>query len=195
VGVLVLFLSLFGAPLVGGVKLQRDIIENRNVSSAVVLAATFIATGLIFSGAVAGEAQGAQAWIGLLVFQLLGQVVLAIMAHVFEFITPFDLHKEIKDKQNLAAAMGYAGAMIAIGILLRSAVTGEFVSWQRDLLSFAVYCIPLLLLWPVRALVVNGVLLNFKDLNNEIAVDRNVGVGVIEASAYIGFALLIVAAT
>lgn len=194
-GVAVLFLSLFSAPLVGGIKLQRDIIENHNVSAAVVLLATFVATGLIFNGAVRGEGAGPMAWITLLVFQVLGQVTLAIMAHLFEWITPFDLHDEIAEKRNLAAAIGYAGALVAIGILLHNAVMGEFTSWAQDLRSYALYALPLVLIWPVRTLVVDGVLLSFKNLNHEIAVDRNVGVGVIEASVYIGFALLFMAAT
>ncbi|MNS39150.1 hypothetical protein D3C72_714230 [compost metagenome] len=64
------------------------------------------------------------------------------------------------------------------------------MSWSTDLRSYALYCLPLLLLWPVRKLVVDGVMLSFKNLNHEIAVDRNVGAGLIEASVYVGFALL-----
>lgn len=189
-GVGVLFLSLFGAPFVGGVKLGRDIIENHNVGAGMVLFANFVATGLIYSGAVMGEGAGLMGWVTLFAFQLLGQVTLAAMAHLFEFITPFDLHAEIVEKKNMAAAIGYSGALIAVGLILHNAVKGDFVSWATDLRSYALYCLPLLLLWPVRKLVVDGVMLSFKNLDHEIAVDRNVGVGLIEASVYIGFALL-----
>jgi uncharacterized membrane protein YjfL (UPF0719 family) len=195
-GVAVLFLSVFAAPLVGGIKLGRDIVENHNIPASVVLAATFVATGFIFSGAVRGEGSGALAWIALLLFQVLGQVVLAIMAHVFEFITPYDLHDEIVERKNLAAAAGYAGALVAMGIIIQNAVLGDFVAlatdWAAELRTFLIWCAPLLLLWPVRAVVVNGVLLGFRNLNQEIAIDRNVGAGVIEAVTYIGFALLMV---
>lgn len=188
-GVVVLFVSLFGAPLVGGVQIGRDILENRNVASAIVLFATFVATGIIFAGAVRGEGAGLTAWIALFVFTLLGQVALALMAHLFELITPFDLHAEI-EQQNVAAALGYGGALVAMGLILFKAVTGEFTAWGQDLLSFAIYCLPLLALYPLRALVVNGLLLNFRDLNHEVASDRNLGVGVLEATTYIGFGLL-----
>lgn len=190
-GVAVLFASLFAAPLVGGIKLQRDIIENHNVGAGLVLFATFVATGLIFNGAVRGEGSGWESWVLLLVYQLLAQIVLAVMAHIFEYITPFDLHKEIVEGQNLAAAAGYAGALAAMGLMLHNAVHGDVTHWVTDLQSFGLWCLPLLLLWPVRALVVNGVMLGFKDLNHEIANDRNVGAGVIEATTYIGFALLV----
>lgn len=189
-GVLVLFASLFGAPWVGGVKLSRDILEKRNVGAAMVLFANFVATGLIYAGAVSGDDTGLMAWVTLLVFQVLGQLTLVAMAHLFEFITPYDLHAEITERQNMAAAVGYAGALVAIGLLLHNAVRGDFVSWSTDLRSYLIYCLPLLLLWPVRELVVNGVMLSFKNLNKEISVDRNVGAGLIEASVYVGFALV-----
>lgn len=189
-GVGVLFLSLFGAPFVGGVKLGRDILENHNVGAGMVLFANFVATGLIYAGAVMGEGNGLMAWVTLFAFQLLGQVTLAAMAHLFEFITPFDLHAEITEKRNVAAAVGYAGALIAVGLILHNAVKGDFISWSTDLRSYALYCLPLLLLWPVRKLVVDGVMLSFKNLDHEIAVDRNVGAGLIEATVYVGFALL-----
>lgn len=188
-GVAVLFASLFGAPLVGGVKLQRDIVENRNPASAIVLFSTFVATGIIFSGAVRGPDVGLTGWVALLVFQLLGQVVLAVMAHLFELITPYDLHAEV-ERHNVAAAIGYGGALVAMGVILFNAVSGDFTSWTADLSSFAIYCLPLLALYPIRILVVNGLLLSFRNLNHEIAVDRNVGAGVLEATTYVGLALL-----
>lgn len=190
VGVVIMFLSVWGAPFVGGVKLRRDILDNRNVACAVVLFASFVATGLIFNGAVRGEGAGMMSWVTLLVFQILGQITLALVAHLFEFITPFDLHREINEERNLAAAFGYAGGLIAMGLILHNAVLGDFTSWATDLRSYAIYCVPLLLVWPVRTLVVNGVLLSFKNLNHEVSVDRNIGAGLIEACAYIGFALL-----
>jgi uncharacterized membrane protein YjfL (UPF0719 family) len=189
-GVMVLFASLFGAPWVGGVKLQRDILENRNLGAAMVLFANFVATGLIYAGAVSGEESGPMAWLTLLVFQVLGQVTLVATAHLFEFITPYDLHAEITERSNMAAAVGYAGALVAMGLLLHNAVRGDFVSWSTDLRSYLIYCIPLLLLWPVRVLVVDGVMLSFKGLNREISADRNVGAGLIEAAVYVGFALV-----
>ncbi|MOA64650.1 hypothetical protein D3C78_1907770 [compost metagenome] len=64
------------------------------------------------------------------------------------------------------------------------------MSWATDLKSYALYCLPLVLFWPIRKLVVDGLMLSFKNLNHEIAVDRNVGVGLIEATVYVGFALL-----
>jgi uncharacterized membrane protein YjfL (UPF0719 family) len=193
-GVVILFLSVYGAPLVGGVKLRRDIVENRNVGSALVLFANFVATGLIFAGAVRGEGAGPMAWVTLLVFQLVGQSLLALTAQLFKLITHFRLHHEIAEARNTAAAVGFAGALVAIGIVLNRAVSGSFAGWTASLGGVLIYSLPLLLLWPIRALVVNGLLLGFTGLDREIAVDRNVGVGVVEAAAYIGLAFVAVTA-
>ena len=192
-GVVILFLSVFGAPLVGGVSLRRDIVEHRNVGSALVLFATFIATGFIFAGAVRGEGvAGPMAWVTLLVFQAVGQVLLIATAYLFGSIARFQLQTQIATGHNLAAAVGFAGALVAIGIVLNRALTGSFVGWTVSLGSVLLYSLPLVLIWPVRYLVVNGMLLGFRNLDREIAVDRNVGVGVVEAAAYIGIALLAV---
>jgi hypothetical protein len=43
-----------------------------------------------------------------------------------------------------------------------------------------------------RAVLMVGLLLGFRNLDREIAVDRNVGVGIVSAAAYIGIALLAV---
>ncbi|MEB3223626.1 MAG: DUF350 domain-containing protein [Candidatus Sericytochromatia bacterium] len=194
-GVAVLFGSVFVAPLITGIRLQRDIVESHNTSAAIVLAATFIATGLIFNGAVRGEGAGLAAWVALLVFQALGQVVLGLVAHLFERITPFNLQQEIVEGKNIAAAAGYAGALVAMGMIVHNAVLGDIATlatdWGAEVRTFLIWCVPLLLLWPVRSLVVNGVLLGFRNLDHEIAHDRNVGVGVIEAATYIGFAWLV----
>lgn len=176
------------------VRLRRDIIENRNVGSALVLLASFVATGLIFAGAVRGEGAGPMAWLTLLTFQIVGQLMLALTAQLFKVVTRFKLHHEIGPGRNLAAAVGFAGALVAIGIVLNRAVGGNFAGWSASLGGFLLYSLPLVLLWPVRYLVVNGLLLSFKNLDREIAVDRNVGVGVVEAAAYVGLALLIVTA-
>ncbi|MEB3328412.1 MAG: DUF350 domain-containing protein [Candidatus Sericytochromatia bacterium] len=196
-GVAVLFLSVFVAPLIGGIRLQRDIVEHHNTSAGLVLAATFVATGLIFNGAVRGEGTGVAAWVALLVFQALGQAVLGIVAHLFERITPFNMHREIVEGKNVAAAAGYAGAMVAMGIIVHNAVLGDIATlradWGAEVRTFLIWCAPLLLLWPVRALLVNGLLLGFRNLDHEISQDRNLGVGVLEAVTYIGFAWLVMA--
>lgn len=190
-GVVFLFLALLGAPWVGGVRLRRDVIEGRNVAAATIVAASFVATGLIFQGAVAGEGAGWVALASLVVFQLLGQLWLALAALVFEAVTPFAWREEIVKQRNLAAALAFSGVVMAAGLLLRNAVAGPFTGWDHDLWAFFLDGLPLLLLVPARPLLAAGVVLGRRNLNHEIAEDRNVAAGLLEGTTYLGFALLI----
>lgn len=190
-GVAALFFSLLGAPLVGGVRLRRDIIQGRNVAAATVVASSFIASGLIFQGSVSGEGAGWVAVAALVVFQVLGQLWLALTALLFQWITPFNWRQEIVEHRNLAAALGFSGAVVAAGLVLRNAVSGPFTNWEHDLLSFALYGLPVLLLIPARPLLVSGVVLGRRNLNHEVGHDRNVAAGLLEGVTYLGFSLLL----
>lgn len=56
------------------------------------------------------------------VFSLVGIIVLGICFWIFEMITPENLWKEIIEKQNIALAIVSAAFMIAIAIIIGSAV-------------------------------------------------------------------------
>ncbi|GHN02407.1 hypothetical protein WSM22_38960 [Cytophagales bacterium WSM2-2] len=56
------------------------------------------------------------------VFSLVGIIVLGVCFWIFEKITPENLWKEIIEKQNVALAIVSAAFMIAMGIIIASAV-------------------------------------------------------------------------
>ncbi len=60
--------------------------------------------------------------IGASVYALLGIVILLIAFWVVERITPENLWKEIIEKQNKALAIMAAGFMIAIAMIIASAI-------------------------------------------------------------------------
>ncbi|MFC1224584.1 DUF350 domain-containing protein [Pedobacter sp. BG31] len=60
--------------------------------------------------------------IASLVYSILGIVVLFIAFWVIEKITPENLWKEILEKQNLALAIVFAAFIIAIAIIISSAI-------------------------------------------------------------------------
>ncbi|SFA59954.1 protein of unknown function [Pedobacter suwonensis] len=60
--------------------------------------------------------------IASLVYSILGIVVLFIAFWVIEKITPENLWKEILEKQNLALAIVFAAFVIAIAIIISSAI-------------------------------------------------------------------------
>ena len=56
------------------------------------------------------------------VFSLVGIIVLGVCFWIFEKVTPENLWKEIIEKQNVALAIVSGAFMIAMGIIIASAV-------------------------------------------------------------------------
>jgi uncharacterized membrane protein YjfL (UPF0719 family) len=60
--------------------------------------------------------------IASVVFSLVGIIVLGVCFWIFEKVTPENIWKEIIEKQNLALAIVSAAFMIAMAIIIGSAV-------------------------------------------------------------------------
>jgi len=180
--------SFLWRPLVR-VTLREDILQARNVGGGLVSAAVLVATGLIYRGAVHLQGEN-YATIG--VFFAIGEGALLLHLLIYEWVTPYDVYEEISAKTNLAAAISFAGATVAAGLILGNAVEGEFTSWKESITSALLYMIPLLALPLVRLLLVNGLFLGFASVNREIVEDRNTAAGLVEASVYVGAAVFAV---
>jgi putative membrane protein len=62
--------------------------------------------------------------IASLVYSLLGIVVLVVSFIIIEKLAPENLWKEIVDKQNVALAILAAGFMLAVSLIIASAIHG-----------------------------------------------------------------------
>jgi uncharacterized membrane protein YjfL (UPF0719 family) len=166
-----------------------ELIRDHNQGTGAVLAGVCIASGFVIFGAVQGE--GGSIWT-VAVFWLIGQVILIISGWVYNAILPYDLHAEI-EKDNVAAGVSFAGALISIGVIIGLAAEGEFESWAENLPSFIGYTILGLILLPLIRLMPDKVLLPTVKLTDEIANQEkpNVGAAYIEAFAYIAAAFII----
>lgn len=168
---------------------QKEIIDDRNAGTGIIEAANYIAIGLIISGAISGEG-GDLMTAGA--FWIFGQAVLIIASKIYNAITPFDIHDEI-EKDNVAVGVAFAGVLVALGIILRTATAGDFISWPENLSQFAVYVIFGLVLLPVIRLLTDKLLLPGEKLTDELVNQEkpNVGAGAIEAFSYIAAALMV----
>lgn len=180
---------------------HKEIIEDRNVGTGVVEAASAIATGLIVYGAVIGEGggylmgaipAGLEGYVSMLIFWVAGQLVLALAAWLYNKILQYDLHAEI-ERDNVAAGIGFAGALIAIGNLVRFGIEGDFPSFLDGAESLAEESGIGLLMLPLVRLLTDRVLLPGRRLTDEIVNQEhpNMGAAIIEAFAYIGASVLI----
>jgi uncharacterized membrane protein YjfL (UPF0719 family) len=171
------------------ISLREDILTARNVGAGIVIASVLVATGLVYRGAVHLQGENA-AVVG--VFFALGEGALLLYLLLYEWATPYNVYEEIQAKSNIAAALAFAGATIAAGLILGNAVEGRFTQWRESIQDALLYMIPMLALPLVRYTVVNGLFLGFGSVNREIVEDRNTAAGLVEGATYVGIALFAV---
>ena len=166
-----------------------EIVRDRNSGVGMVEAASAIATGMVVMGAVYGEGGGIDTAVA---FWAAGQVLLVIAAWVYNLITPYNVHQELEN-DNVAAGVGFAGALIAIGNLIRVAIQHDFDGWIETFSDMGVDFLIGIALLPIARLVADKILLPGRKLTDEIVNQEvpNIGAGVIEAFAYIGGSVLI----
>jgi len=175
-----------------GMNIQEQLAA-RNVAAAIVVAGVYIATSLTYSGTLSGEGGGF--WI-LLLFFLLGQLALLGITYAFRWLTSYDDVQEIA-AGNVAAALALTGLLIAVGLIVRWAVAGEYTGFFRSLGSFLLALLLALVFYPVRQVIVQWLLLGGQMhwrnslLDSEIAHDKNVAAGLLEATAYVTSALFL----
>jgi uncharacterized membrane protein YjfL (UPF0719 family) len=178
--------TLLGKTLIGE-------IGRGNVAAAIVAAAHYVAVGWIAAHAFAGtDARG----LGLsAVFFTLAIVTLHIGTVIFRAVTEYDDRAQV-ESGNVAAAVSYAGLTVAMGILVASALDGDFEGWAVSLQGYGYALVFALAIWPVRQVLVQSILLRgafrFRGgaLDEAIAGQGDVGAAVLEAASYVGTGLL-----
>lgn len=169
-------------------SVRKEIIEDQNAGTGVVEGAMAVATGLIIMGSVYGDGS----WLTLFVYWVIGQLLLILTLWVYDLITPYKIHEEI-EKDNVAVGVGAAGAMIAIGNLIRFALMHDFVSWMDTLQNVGIDVLIGLVFLPAARYISDKILLPGQKLTDEIVNQENpnVGAALIEAFSYIGGSVLL----
>ena len=170
-------------------NIKKEILQDQNCGTGVVEFAVFVATGLNIYGALYG--QGGSVFTAI-IFWILGQTVLVLIGKYYNFITQYNIHEHI-EKDNVAVGIGFSGALISIGILLRAASAEHFISWGENLVTFVLYLVVGLILLPVARTLTDRILLPGRRLADELVnqVKPNQGAAFLEASSYIGTSFLI----
>jgi uncharacterized membrane protein YjfL (UPF0719 family) len=170
-------------------RVSDELIRDQNQGTGAVSAGISVASGFIIYGAVSGE--GGSIWT-VLVFWALGQVLLILAGLVYELITPYNIHEEI-EKDNVAAGVSFAGALVSIGIIIGLAGEGDFTAWSVDLPVYLGFAVLGLILLPIIRLLTDKVLLPTVKLSDEISAQEkpNVGAAYVEAFSYIAAAFII----
>lgn len=168
---------------------KKEILKDQNTGTGAVELAIYLATGMIIFGSISGEGGGI---ITLLAFWVIGQASFIIIGLIYNLITPYSIHDEI-EKDNVAAGICYAGAIVGIANIVRHAISGDFTNWNESLLTFVGYFVLGIILLPLIRLYTDKVLLPGEKLTNEIVNQEkpNLGAAFIAAFSYIGSSFLI----
>jgi uncharacterized membrane protein YjfL (UPF0719 family) len=202
-------LNMLAFGLAGGILLEaagrlgvRIVLRSRlaseiargNPAAGVAAAGHAIATGTIVASCIYGDDLGA---IGVsLLFFLVAQATLHGLVALFRALTAYDDTEEILD-ENLAAALSYAGVTVALGLLIGHAADGEFTTFGESLKDYGVALLLGLALYPVRQVLVQGLILRSAPtlrggrLDRAISEERAIGMGALEAATYVATALMV----
>lgn len=173
--------------------LKKEVIVDKNEGSGIIEAAIFIANGLILYGALLGESETLlQGITTFVVYWFIGNIVLIIASKIFISWMSYDIHDAI-EKDNVAAGVSFAGAIIAIGIITMNAIIDPFVDWTSTLVNISIQTVLGCVLLPIMRVFADKILLPGQKLTDEIVNQEkpNIGAGLIEAFAYIASAILI----
>jgi len=168
---------------------EKEIIEDRNAGTGIIVGANHLANGLIISGALSGE--GGDLFTAL-IFWLAGQIALILAVFLYNMITPFNIHDEI-EKDNVAVGVAVAGMLVGIGNIVRIGISGDFIGWFDNFSVFFGFLIFGLLLMPVLRLISDKLLLPGESLTDELVNQEhpNVGAAAVEAFSYIAASMFL----
>ncbi len=165
----------------------EQLIEHRNMAVGVVQFGSYLASGLVIAGAVNGQGGGVETALG---FFVLGQAALIVFTWVYNRITPFDIHHQI-EQGNVASGLALGGTLVALGIMLMRGTMGNFIGWEENITLFAINGVAACVVLPVLRIFFDKMIIPRFDLNAVIEHQRNISVGMLEASMAISFAVII----
>ncbi len=170
-------------------ELKKNIVERGNVAVGIVEAGNSIANGLLIYGVLSIAAT--YAWLAL-AFWIAAQLILIAVALVYNKITPYDVFKKVYTG-NAAVAVAFAGFLIAMGNIIRYVIETEHDNLADSAAAIAVQLGVALLALPIFRWLTDKLLLPKRSITDELVNQEvpNVGVGLVEAFAYISASTLI----
>lgn len=125
-----------------------------NTAIGIVEAGFYIGFGLILNGSLSGTAPTiGQGVLASLVFCLLGVALVIGVYWLHEFVTPYDVRSALEEGR-VATALELAGVLIAVSLVVRQGVAGDFTGWGVGFTGFfSVAVLAVALLYMMRFLL------------------------------------------
>lgn len=165
-----------------------------NLAAATAVAAHTLAIGILVANVFGGTS-----WheLGLAAASFaIGQVTLLLLVWLFRWLTTYDDREQML-AGNVAAALSHGGLTVALALLIAHATDGEYQGPLPALRDYGIALAEGLVVYPVRQLVVQCLILRARpslfhgELDRAIGDRRDVGVGALEAATYIAAALFV----
>ena len=187
-GILLMTLSGFAADkiLLNKFDSKKEILVDKNIGTAAVYFAVYLATGLIASACVTGEYGGI---LSSIIYYILGILFMFLFLKLYDRLTPYSVHEEL-EKDNYAVGIALGGNIIAMGLILMKATLGDSTTLTENVILYAVDLAAIFLLLPVvRFILCNSIIRNV-NINSEIKAN-NVAAGILEFASIVCFAIIV----
>jgi uncharacterized membrane protein YjfL (UPF0719 family) len=159
---------------------DAEVIGKKNSSIAVVEGCSYLGTAFITSGAFSNVEAGIGA---ALIWFVVGQCVLVVLDNIYSIAAPGI--QDALGAQNLAAAFSLGGFLVAGGLALGAAISGESFGWVQDGTDVGYFLAIWFLVITVVQFLLNKIFLPGTSVRKELLTDRNVAAGIIEAVLFI----------
>jgi len=127
-------------------------------------------------------------------WSLAGIVALFASRKIYDFMTPFEVDKELVQDKNTAVGYSKALFMVAVAIILHGVISGDKTSpelWVEVVNVTVLLAVALLILAIGRLILVKAANCDF---DHEIHEVQNTALGLIEGGWYVALAIIIHAA-
>ena len=176
-------------------RIDKELIQDRNVGTGFVVAGSCVATGFVLNGVLSGESDSLLGGIlDIAIYWTVGQAILVLGALVFQLITSYDVHQVIEEDDNMSAGISFGGFLAALGIITGGALAGATGNLGEEIAITLVLATVGIFFLICARIIADRVLLPRSPLSKEVAVDRNPAAGAIAAACFISTALLLSAA-
>jgi uncharacterized membrane protein YjfL (UPF0719 family) len=177
-----------------GLRLDAQIVSERNLGAAFAFAGLLVANGFVIAGVMQGRSDTyLLELLDIGVYWAAGQVFLFLAWFLYRAIARFDVKAYLGARNNAAAGISLCGFFIAVGLVLQAALAGAGSDIGSELLvALAVGLCGLVLLAAARALSAL-VLLPKSNVADEVSRQGNVAAGAVSALSFVAVAAIFAA--
>jgi uncharacterized membrane protein YjfL (UPF0719 family) len=189
-----LSMALAEGLILPGLRLDTQIVAERNLGAGFAFAGLFVANGFIIAGVMQGRSDTyLLELLDIGVYWVAGQAFLLLAWILYRVIAKFDVRENLGSGKNAAAGLSAGGFFVAVGLVLQAALAGASSNVSGELLvTLAVGVCGLVLLAAARALSALA-LLPKANLADEVSRQGNTAAGAVSALSFVAVAAIFAA--